>query len=186
MPPDENKVYITFDDGPHPEITPKVISLLRNYNAEAAFFCVGDNVRKYPDVFKYIKSEGHSVGNHSFNHLNGWKTKNNIYYKNIEKADNIISSGLFRPPFGRISPAQIRHLKKQYEIVMWSVLSYDFDARISREDCLGHSVNNCRPGSIIVFHDSEKAKGRMFYALEGFLDYFSQKRVGFAKLLTNK
>ncbi|NOY49240.1 MAG: polysaccharide deacetylase family protein [Chlorobi bacterium] len=186
MPSNENKIYLTFDDGPHPVITPKVISLLERYNAKATFFCVGDNVRKFPDILKLIKNSGHNVGNHSYNHLNGWKTENRIYYKNIEKANKLINSNLFRPPYGRISPSQIRHLKKQYEIIMWSALSYDFDDRISKEECLDFSLRNCRPGSIIVFHDSEKAKEKMFYALEGFLDYFSQKRLGFAKLISNK
>ncbi|PLX12199.1 MAG: polysaccharide deacetylase family protein [Marinilabiliales bacterium] len=185
MPSNENKIYLTFDDGPHPDITFSVVKLLEKYNAKATFFCVGENVQKYPDTFEFVKNQGHSVGNHSFNHLNGWKTDNDDYYLNIEKADEIISSKLFRPPYGRISPGQIKHLKNDYKIIMWSALSYDFDARVSKEECLNFSIKNSRPGSIIVFHDSEKSKEKMFYSCEGFLDYFSQKGVEFASLNEN-
>ncbi len=182
MPSNENKIYLTFDDGPHPDITVSVIELLEKYNARATFFCVGENVKKFPDTFNHIKSHGHSVGNHSYNHLNGWKTKSNDYFLNIEKANKLIGSNLYRPPYGRISPAQIKQLKQDYKIIMWSVLSYDFDARVSNESCLENSIKNSRPGSIIVFHDSEKSKEKMFYACEGFLDYFSQKGVEFASI----
>ena len=182
MPSDENRIYLTFDDGPHPDITVSVLELLEKYNAKATFFCVGENVHKFPETFKNIKSHGHSVGNHTYNHLNGWKTNNNDYFANVEKANKIIGTNLFRPPYGRIRPAQIKQLKQNYKIIMWSVLSYDFDARVSRESCLENSIKNSRPGSIIVFHDSEKSRERMFYACEGFLDYFSQRGVEFASI----
>lgn len=182
MPSNENKIYLTFDDGPHPDITVSVIELLEKYNARATFFCVGENVQKFPDTFNHIKSHGHSVGNHTYNHLNGWKTNSKDYFSNIEKANKLIGSNLYRPPYGRISPAQIKQLKQDYKIIMWSVLSYDFDARVSNESCLENSIKNSRPGSIIVFHDSEKSKEKMFYACEGFLDYFSQKGVEFASI----
>lgn len=182
MPSNENRIYLTFDDGPHPDITVSVLELLEKYNARASFFCVGENVQKFPETFDYIKSRGHSVGNHSYSHLNGWKTNNKEYSYNIEKANKIIGSKLFRPPYGRISPVQIKQLKQDYNIIMWSVLSYDFDAGVSKEKCLHNSIKNSRPGSIIVFHDSEKSKEKMFYACEGFLDYFSQKGVEFASL----
>lgn len=182
MPSDENRIYLTFDDGPHPDITVSVLELLEKYNAKATFFCVGENVHKFPETLKHIKSHGHSVGNHTFNHLNGWKTNSNEYFENIDKANKLIGSKLFRPPYGRIRPAQIKQLKQNYKIIMWSVLSYDFDYRVSREKCLESSIKNSRPGSIIVFHDSDKSKEKMFYACEGFLDYFSQKGVEFASL----
>ena len=182
MPSKDGKMYITFDDGPHPAITPAVLKLLDDYNAGATFFCVGDNVKKYPDVFNLIIEKGHSVGNHSFNHLNGWKVPDREYFENIEKADSLIKSKLFRPPYGRIRPGQIRHLKRKYKIIMWSVLSYDFDSRVEPSQCLDFCVKNSAPGSIIVFHDSEKSELNMFYALERFLNYFSKRNIEFATL----
>ena len=182
MPPDENKIYLTFDDGPHPEITHQVLNILDNYNAKATFFCVGENVEKYPETFELLRQKGHAVGNHSYNHLNGWKTANRDYYKNIEKAKGVISSKLFRPPYGRISPTQIKQLKKDYKIIMWSALSYDFDARVSKEECLEQSIKNSVAGTIIVFHDSEKAKEKMLFSLEGYLKYFSKRGFRFCAL----
>ncbi len=182
MPSSENKIYLTFDDGPHPAITPMVLKILDKYDAKATFFCVGENIEKYPDTFQLIKQSGHTVGNHSHNHLNGWKTSNSKYYKNIKKSKQLINSNLFRPPYGRISPAQIKHLKKEYKIIMWSVLSYDFDARVSKEECLNLSINNSAAGTIIVFHDSEKAKEKMLFAIEGYLKHFTKRGFEFALL----
>lgn len=182
LPSDGNKIYITFDDGPHPEITPKVLEVLEKYNAKASFFCVGENVQKYPEVYQMLIDGGHSVGNHSFNHLNGWKTANKTYFENVDKAAELIESKLFRPPYGKISPAQINKLKQQYKIIMWSVLSYDFDKRVSPSKCLENCVKNAEAGSIVVFHDSEKAEVNMFYALKGFLDYFSSRGAEFAPI----
>ncbi len=182
MPSSENKIYLTFDDGPHPAITPMVLKILDKYDAKATFFCVGENIEKYPDTFQLIKQSGHTVGNHSHNHLNGWKTSNSKYYKNIKKSKQLINSKLFRPPYGRISPAQIKHLKKEYKIIMWSVLSYDFDARVSKEECLNLSINNSAAGTIIVFHDSEKAKEKMLFAIEGYLKHFTKRGFEFALL----
>jgi len=182
MPSDENKIYLTFDDGPHPEITPLVLNLLDNYNAKATFFCVGENVKKHPETFELVKQKGHAVGNHSHNHLNGWKTANKDYYKNVELANKLIDSKLFRPPYGRISPSQIKHLKKDYKIIMWSALSYDFDARVSKKECLERSIKNSTAGTIIVFHDSEKAKEKMLFALEGYLKHFSKSGIEFCAL----
>ena len=182
MPSAGNKIYITFDDGPHPEVTVEVLKMLDDYNAKATFFCVGENVNKHTETFSLIKQKGHSVGNHSYNHLNGWKTPNRNYYQNIEKASKLIDSNLFRPPYGRISPSQIKHLKKTYNIIMWSALSYDFDARVSKEKCLELSIKNSVAGSIVVFHDSVKAKEKMLFALEGFLKYFSKRGFEFKVL----
>jgi peptidoglycan/xylan/chitin deacetylase (PgdA/CDA1 family) len=165
----ENSVYITFDDGPHPEITPKVLDILDEYNAKATFFCVGDNVRKYPETYQQIIQRGHQTGNHTFNHLNGWKTKNKNYFSNIDKAAGFIKSNLFRPPYGKISPLQIKELKKRYRIIMWSVLTYDFNRKLTPEKCLKNALTGLKPGSIIVFHDSEKSDKNMLYALPEFL-----------------
>lgn len=157
---EEKEIFLTFDDGPHPLITPKVLDILDKHNAKAVFFCVGDNVRKYPGTYLQILERGHKTGIHTFNHLNGWKTKNKAYLQNIEKSAKYINSDLFRPPYGRISPTQIKILKKKYKIIMWSVLTRDYDSAISEQQCFEIAVNKTFSGSIVVFHDSEKAEKR--------------------------
>ncbi len=166
---DSKSVYLTFDDGPHPDITPEVLKILDEYNAKATFFCVADNVRKYPETYREIIERGHRTGNHSFHHLNGWKTGNKTYFKDIEEASRLIESNLFRPPYGKIGPNQIQVLKKQYRIIMWSVLTYDFRQSVSPQTCLQNALLGLKPGSIIVFHDSEKSAKNMFFALPEFL-----------------
>lgn len=171
----EREIFLTFDDGPHPTITPIVLDILDEYNAKAVFFCVGENVCKYPDTYKQIIARGHHTGNHSFNHFNGWKTKDQDYFDNIYKTAEIVNSNLFRPPYGRISPSQITHLKKEFKIIMWSVLTCDYDKNITKKQCFNYSIKNTIPGSIVVFHDSEKAEKNMMYALPKFLDYFTSR-----------
>jgi len=166
---DKKNVFLTFDDGPHPEITTQVLNILAEYNVKATFFCVGENVQKYPDTFKLIMSKGHSVGNHSYNHLNGWKTKKSEYLNNVEQANTLIKSSIFRPPYGRITPIQIKALKKKYRIIMWSVLTYDFDSEVSKQQCYNNSIKHVSPGSIVVFHDSVKAANNMLFALPLFI-----------------
>lgn len=171
-------VYITFDDGPHPVITPFVLEQLRRYNAKATFFCVGNNVAKYPETYKMLLAEGHKPANHTYNHLNGWKTTNNHYLKNIEQAARHIDSLLFRPPYGRIKLSQCRKLHKlhpDWKVCMWDVLSGDFDTTISAEQCAQNVLTHIQPGSIVLFHDSEKAKGNMQYALPKVLQYCADK-----------
>lgn len=172
IPGKEKKVYLTFDDGPHPEITPEVLNILNKFNAKATFFCVGDNVKKYPEVFKKILNNGHSVGNHTFNHLNGRKTENQIYFDNITLADKYINSKLFRPPYGQIKISQYKVLNKKYKIIMWDVLSGDFLPSLSKEKCLEKVIKYTKSGSIIVFHDSLKTKEKVLYVLPGILKYF--------------
>lgn len=179
------EIYVSFDDGPHPEITPQVLKVLDQYDAKATFFCVGENVMKYPDTFRAILDRDHSVGNHSYSHLNGWKVSNSDYFENIEKAREIIESNLFRPPYGRIVPTQIKILKKKYSIVMWSVLTYDFDKKISKKQCLKNSIRETKPGSIVVFHDSLKSANNVLYALPLFLKHFSDKGFVFKSLPYN-
>jgi len=179
-----NKLFITFDDGPIPEITPDVLDILSRYQAKATFFMVGENAARYPDLAERIIEDGHSIGNHTFNHLNGTKVSNQAYYKNIDKAAEVIDSKLFRPPYGRIRPRQILELKKSYQIVLWSVLSGDFDKNTGPEKCLNNVLKHAKSGSIIVFHDSLKAKENMLYALEGTLAHFSKK--GFEFLAINQ
>jgi peptidoglycan-N-acetylglucosamine deacetylase len=161
-------VYFTFDDGPHPQATPFVLDQLKKYDAKGTFFCIGKNVIEQPEIYQRILAEGHAVGNHTHNHLNGWKTGNKAYLENISTAAEYIKSNLFRPPYGRISPFQLRQLHQQqppYKIIMWDVLSADFDTDISGEDCLQNVVFKLKRGSIIVFHDSTKAWDRLEYAL---------------------
>lgn len=170
-------LYLTFDDGPHPDITPFVLKELRRYNAKATFFCIGNNVQKYPDTYGRILAEAHTVGNHTFSHRNGWKTNADHYLEDIDKTYKIISSNLFRPPYGRMSFAQEKLFKEKYpdkQIIMWDVLSGDFDTDISWEKCLKNVTSKATAGSIIVFHDSEKAFERLRYALPRTLDHFAE------------
>jgi len=178
----KDKIYLTFDDGPTPEITPWVLDVLKGFKTKATFFCLGKNVEKYPDLFERIIKEGHTVGNHTYSHLDGWKTKNNEYFKDIELADKSINSKLFRPPFGRIRPSQIKYLKKKYKIIMWDVLCQDFNQKISKESCLQKVLKQKKGGSIIVFHDTIKAGKNLYYLLPGMLDGIKKKSFGFGMI----
>ena len=182
IPTDEKVLYLTFDDGPIPEVTPWVLDMLRRFNAKATFFCVGDNVKKYPSVFQQVLAEGHAVGNHTFNHLNGWDSENISFFHNVRHCAKLVKSSLFRPPYGRLTPKQSQFLTRHYQIVMWDVLSGDFDQTISKEDCLSNVVASTKRGSIIVFHDSQKAAERMMYTLPRVLEHFSAKGYRFESL----
>ena len=163
--PKPNTVYLTFDDGPVPGVTDVILDILKQFEIKATFFCIGDNVKKHPALFNRIKNEGHAIGNHTFHHLNGWKTENPVYFEDIAACDEIIHSELFRPPYGRIGFNQIQELKKKYTIVMWDVLSGDFDLEIDATQCIKNVTDHVADGSVIVFHDSEKAKERVLPAL---------------------
>ena len=172
IPNSDKKIYLTFDDGPIPEVTEWVLDLLKTEEIKATFFCIGDNIQKYPEVYKRILSEGHQTGNHTFNHLNGWKTQTNNYIDNFKLCEtehlkrNTEHSFLFRPPYGKIKPSQSKIIRKLgYKIIMWDVLSYDFDQSITAENCLQNVISNTEQGSIIVFHDSVKAEKNLKYAL---------------------
>lgn len=169
-----NEIFLTFDDGPHPDITPKVLNILAQYNARTCFFCVGENVKKYPETFQNIIDAGQMVGNHTFNHLNGWKTPDNLYLENIEQCSKEVISRCLRPPYGKIKPSQIKKLKKNYQIVMWSVITYDYDSKLSPEACLDIAIKNSGPGDIVVFHDSLKAEKNLLFVLPLFLEHFSK------------
>jgi peptidoglycan/xylan/chitin deacetylase (PgdA/CDA1 family) len=190
--PKEKTVYLTFDDGPIPDVTPWVLDELKTHNAKATFFCIGENIEKHPIVYQRIISEGHSVGNHTFNHLNGWKTETSTYVDNVLKAEIgmqvnsqiknhyafIIKhhQSLFRPPYGKITSKQAKILHKRgFKIVMWDIISFDYDATISEEKCLQNVLKNIKPGSIVVFHDSLKAKKNLRYVLPRVLDFISEK-----------
>ena len=177
-------IYLTFDDGPTPEITPWVLSELHKYNAKATFFCIGKNIINHPDVTESIVDENHTIGNHTHNHLNGWLKTPILYLENIKKAQQIIdlenkkniTSKLFRPPYGKIKNGVAKKLvTKGYKIIMWDVLSGDFDQSITKKECLENVINNSNRGSIVVFHDSVKASKNLKYTLPKVLDYFSKK-----------
>ena len=174
MPGNEKTLYLTFDDGPHPVATPFVLDTLKQFNAKATFFCIGKNVAEQKEIYQRIMDEGHKAGNHTFNHVNGWKTKDADYITNVAEAAKYIDSKLFRPPYGRISRFKINLLQKAgYQIIMWDVLSGDFDKEETKENCVQNVLLQAKAGSIIVFHDSEKAFERMSYALPIVLEKFS-------------
>ncbi len=175
MPANEKVIYLTFDDGPIPEVTPWVMETLNQFNAKGTFFCVGENVKQFPELLLRLREEGHSIGNHTFNHLNGWQTENITYLRNVRKGAHAVRSELFRPPYGRVKPSQAKFLNRHYRVVMWDVLSGDFDPNISQEQCLDNVLKNATEGSIIVFHDSLKANDKLHYVLPRVLEYFSEK-----------
>ena len=179
---DDPVLYLTFDDGPIPEVTPWVLDQLRKYNAEATFFCVGDNVLKYPQIFSQIREEGHAVGSHTQNHISGWANENVPYFHNVRKCAELVDSNLFRPPYGKIKPKQAQFLMRHYQIVMWDVLSADFDTSISPQKCLDNVLRTAKAGSVIVMHDSLKAKENIEYALPKILEHFSEEGFRFRGL----
>jgi peptidoglycan-N-acetylglucosamine deacetylase len=185
-PDAQRSLYLTFDDGPVPGPTEFVIETLSRYNCPATFFCIGDNVRKHDRIYKNLLSAGHATGNHTFNHVNGWRTSDEEYLANIRKCDQVVDnnkapSKLFRPPYGRIRRTQIRRLT-DYRIIMWDVLSLDYEKRLNPEKCLRNSLAATRPGSIIVFHDSQKAERNLTYALPRLIEHFLEKGFVFKKI----
>lgn len=160
-----NDIYLTFDDGPCPEVTPQVLKILDYYNAKATFFCIGKNVKNNPNLYNEIISEGHTIGNHTYSHLNGWKTKKKDYLNDIMKATEYIDSKLFRPPYGRITVNQYLSLRNDYKIIFWNVLTKDYSKKLNPDDVLKRTINNIKPGAIIVFHDSIKASEKMLKVL---------------------
>ncbi|MCC6684725.1 MAG: polysaccharide deacetylase family protein [Bacteroidia bacterium] len=178
----EPVLYLTFDDGPHPEMTSFVLDTLKEFNAKATFFCVGENVQKYPEIYQRILAENHSVGNHTFNHLNGWKTSLTQYLENTGRAAEVIKSNLFRPPYGRITPAQARQLREKYTLVMWDILSRDYERNLSLKNSLNAIKTRSGPGSLLVFHDSEKAAHNLKSLLPETLTYFHNKGYRFDAL----
>lgn len=195
----DKTLYLTFDDGPTPDITPWVLKQLSLYNAKATFFCIGNNIEKHPELFKQVVAAGHAIGNHTYNHLKGWKTATPIYIDNVRATEQIIRAQvpnlepqpnkaikLFRPPYGKLTPKQGKALlAKGYKIIMWDVLSFDWDQRVSKTACLNDVLTNSNSGSIIVFHDSKKAARNMQYALPKTLAYFTEKGYVF-KTLTSE
>jgi peptidoglycan/xylan/chitin deacetylase (PgdA/CDA1 family) len=190
-------VYLTFDDGPIPNVTDFVLNTLKSFEVKATFFCIGDNIIKHSAVFERLKTEGHKIGNHTFNHLKGWKTDDKTYFENFLKCQELTQTNLFRPPYGKIKKSQINKLvnswqltvsnelkteNRKLQIVMWDVLSGDFDQNLSPEKCLQNVINNTENGSIIVFHDSLKAFDRLKYVLPKTIQYLSDKGYQFGTL----
>ncbi|GAA4279908.1 polysaccharide deacetylase family protein [Gaetbulibacter aestuarii] len=196
IPTTEKVLYLTFDDGPTPDITDWTLETLAAFDAKATFFCIGKNIENHPDIFKQVIAAGHSIGNHTQNHIKGWKTKSKSYLDNVAEAQKHIeayynqehSSGkLFRPPYGQISPVQGKQLiRLDYNIIMWDVVSYDWDKTITPETCLNRVTSKGTNGSIIVFHDSVKAQKNLQYALPRTLEYFSEKGYRFAPIQLKK
>ena len=203
IPTREKEIFLTFDDGPIPEITEFVLEQLNKYHAKATFFCIGGNIEKYPNVFQKIVNQQHTIGNHTFNHLRGWDTEDDSYINNFKKCEDIIvercsildvgdttienrQSNIkhrkFRPPFGRIKRSQAKEILKSHEIVMWDVLTGDYDQNFSKERVLSKALQHTEQGSIVLFHDSIKASKNMMYALPILLEHFSERGFTFKSL----
>ncbi|HHN47763.1 MAG TPA: polysaccharide deacetylase family protein [Bacteroidales bacterium] len=182
IPKKERVLYFTFDDSPVAGVTDETLALLNKFNAKATFFCVGDNVRKHPKTFQRILAAGHTVGNHTFHHLNGWKTSTQDYVHDVQQCAKLVDSNLFRPPYGRITRRQASILSKLYRIIMWSVLSGDFDPAVTADQCFKNVVRSARPGSVIVMHNNEHSAQTMLSVLPKILEYFRNKGFGFAEL----
>ncbi len=192
----EKTIYLTFDDGPHPMITPLVLEILKRYNAKATFFCIGNNVQKYPATFELVKKEGHTVGCHTFNHEDGFKTKTDDYIKSVVAANELIHSNLFRPPHGKLKRSELKRLKtlnfsnnstlytlnSKLKIIAWTVIAYDWDHALSPEDVYQNVIRNACDGAIVAFHDSLKAYSNMISVLPRVLEYYSQKGFVFKAL----
>lgn len=186
MDPEKPDIYLTFDDGPVPDLTEKILDILEEKNVFASFFHVGDNVRKHPDIFKKVIDAGHSIGNHSFHHLNGWRSSNHSYIRDVNTFNDYYPTKLFRPPYGRIKLSQIRELRKYYHIVFWSILSGDFDQRTKPETCFMNVKKNLHNGAIIVFHDNFKAADNVLYALPAVIDYAKERGYTFKAIEQTK
>jgi len=168
-------IYLTFDDGPVPEVTPQVLDILDNYGWKATFFCVGENVKKYPETYNEVVRRGHKTANHTFNHIKGFSYNTAEYLSNVEKASELISSNLFRPPHGQITYKQISALKRDYQIIMWDVITHDYNRKLTQEQVLDNVKNNLRKGSIVVFHDSIKAKNNVLEVLPKAIEFWESK-----------
>lgn len=170
LDPVRKEIAITFDDGPEPGITEEVLEILDHYGMKATFFCLGNKAEKNPSLMQMIIENGHSVGNHSFSHPDGFRTRRDAYIRDVERAGAILQTSLFRPPFGRINPLTYRILARKYQVVFWNVMSYDYHHRFSPGKCLDHCVQNLKNGAIYVFHDTSLASPKLLSFLSDFLD----------------
>jgi len=182
IPSADKSIYLTFDDGPIPEVTPWVIDLLAEFDAKATFFCVGQNVQKHPNIYLKLRRNGHTIGSHTNNHISGWSTENIPYFHNVRRGATLVKSPIFRPPYGRIKPSQVPFLMRHYHIIMWDVLSGDFDPKITKEQCLENVIDHAESGSVVVFHDSLKAEEKLKYVLPKVLEHFSDEGFAFKSI----
>lgn len=182
----EKKIYLTFDDGPTPKLTRYILDTLAAYGTKATFFCLGKQVEKHNELYAEIKSGGHTIGSHGYAHLNGWKTTEEDYYTDIEKAGNLISTNLFRPPFGRIKKKQAAHILNQYQIIMWDVMPGDFDHKVDADECYKNIVDYTQDGSLIVLHDNTKSEQTVRIILPRILAYYTEKGYNFCGLDTSE
>tara|TARA_B100000902_G_scaffold36714_2_gene43869 strand:- start:14277 stop:14894 length:618 start_codon:yes stop_codon:yes gene_type:complete len=179
----ERKVWLTFDDGPNPKVTNYILNVLKKNNIKATFFCVGNKIEKYPDIINKIKQEGHIIGNHSYSHINGFKTSTKKYIKDISKCQKLIpNTKIFRPPFGKITPIQISKLKQDFKIIMWDVMAYDFRDSLTKEECLLNVTDNVESGSIIVLHDNLKSFEKIKYLLPKIIDKLKDRKFNFSEI----
>jgi peptidoglycan/xylan/chitin deacetylase (PgdA/CDA1 family) len=195
IPTTEKEIFLTFDDGPIPGVSDFVLEVLEKYNAKATFFAVGHNIEKHPEVFQRVVQGGHAVGNHTFHHLNGWKTDTNTYLDNIAECDEMLSSlyhsgsraggsqKLFRPPYGKLTREQSRVVRQNYKVIMWDVLTADYDNSLHKETCLKKTIKYTNKGSVVIFHDSLKAEKNMTYVLPRLLEHFSEQGYSFKAIL---
>ncbi len=179
IPTKEKTLYLTFDDGPIPEITPWVLKELKNHTAKGTFFCVGNNVKNNPEIYRQLIDDGHAAGNHTFDHLQGWKTNFTTYMENVDQCAQLVDSKLFRPPHGRLTPKQYKAIKKEYSIVMWDVICGDFNKTTPKEKCVDNVISNAKNGSVVLFHDSIKAADNLYYSFPKILDHFARKGYSF-------
>jgi peptidoglycan/xylan/chitin deacetylase (PgdA/CDA1 family) len=180
---DRRELFLTFDDGPHPRITSAVLDILKKHDAKATFFCIGDRVKRFPHIYKRILDEGHAVGNHTMHHLNGWKSGIDEYCSDVEEAAKYIHSNLFRPPYGRINSKQFKYISaKEMKTIMWTVLSGDYDSRLSPREINKRIMRGLQKGNIYLFHDSEKAEVNMMFVLEQFIEYAKNHNYSFSSI----
>ncbi|MFM2156626.1 MAG: hypothetical protein RL516_1375 [Bacteroidota bacterium] len=175
LPSERKVVYLTFDDGPTPVVTEKIVELLEEYDAKATFFCIGKNIEQHPELLKLVKSKGHHIGSHTYSHMNGWESNITDYLTDYQKGRELVGSNLFRPPYGRILLNPLQTIQKQDKVIMWDILSKDYDASLTPEAVLNNVLKNIEPGAIIVFHDSEKAKKNVLAVLPQLLQNLKQQ-----------
>jgi len=186
IPNDKNGVYLTFDDGPTPSITDQTLDILAKHQIKATFFCLGKQVEKHPELFQRVIDEGHSIGNHSFSHLNGWVTENEKYMDDVQKGHTHVQSNLFRPPYGKIRRSQIKQLSKSFKIIMWDVLPGDFSPKNSVETIVSNTISAVEPGSIIVLHDNDKCGDKMLKALPVIIKKMIENKYNFLPITKNE
>lgn len=182
MDKNESVIYLTFDDGPIPELTPWILDILKVNEVKATFFCVGENIKKNPEIFDRIINEGHQIGNHTFNHIKGWEVNKTAYHENVEKCQELTKTTLFRPPYGRIKKSQYKLISEKYKVVFWDVLTYDYDRLTTPKKCLDNGLKHTRNGSIVVFHDNIKAEENLKFALPHYIEHFLKLNYKFATL----